>query len=175
MTGFEILDTAVKVGLGALISGCSTYWVAKANALSNQKAERQRRHHDLLEKCAEQIESFSHTMLRYWALISEQTKNRANDLDLSPHRRDELDRVKVELFNSFSELTSAEAKLLLLGHKQCQWHLRSFGECAREVRRRAYDGNKELDNKEMESLRHEFLQARTELFDSLSSAYKVEA
>ena len=175
MTLLEILDTAVKVGLGALITACSAYWIAKANALSNRKADRQTRHHDLLEQSAEQIESFSHTMLRYWALITEQVRNREKALDLAPHRRQELDRTKAELFNSFSELTSAESKLLLLGHKECQSHLRSFGDCSREIRRRAFDGNQDLNTEDMESMRDNFLQERASLFDALATAYKTDA
>jgi hypothetical protein len=45
LTKLEILDTAVKVGLGALITGFTTYFIAKLNhdkTANKEKAERLR-------------------------------------------------------------------------------------------------------------------------------------
>ena len=71
MTYLEVIDTAIKVGLGALISGLSAYWMSKSKTNDDLRRERLTRHHGLLEKSAEQIENFSHSMLRYWALVVE--------------------------------------------------------------------------------------------------------
>ncbi|MFW1433713.1 hypothetical protein ACEV94_22605 [Vibrio parahaemolyticus] len=56
----EIIDTAVKIGLGALISGVTTWKVTKLQHKNDN--EKLRRTHKLesLESVAEQVEIFSH-------------------------------------------------------------------------------------------------------------------
>lgn len=174
MTLVDVLDTVVKIGLGALISGASAYWLTKAKATSDLRAERLRRHHTLLEQCAEQIESFSHVLFRYWALIAEHVRNKAAGSELLPHRREELEKTKGELFNAFSSLTSAEAKLLLLGHKNVQEQLRVFGELAKAVRQKAWDGNDKLTSTQMDEYRRDLLSERAKLFELLSEGYRRE-
>src|SRR5882672_11193353 len=107
VTPLEVIDTAVKVGLGAAISGLSAYWMGKSKARDDLRRERLTRHHGLLEKSAEQIESFSHVILRYWALMIEWVRARDQGFVLEPHRAEELAKSKAELFNAFSDLTSA--------------------------------------------------------------------
>ena len=174
MTYLEVIDTAVKVGLGALISGISTYWMAKSKNSDDLKRERLLRHHNLLEKSAEQIENFSHVSMRYWALIVEWVRNREQKLELAPHRSEELTKTKVELFDAFSDLTSAESKLLLLGHVEAQKLLRNYGELAKRMRRHAYDGNKSLTEAQMDEYRTKLLEAREKLFKELSQIYRGE-
>ncbi|PPD11977.1 hypothetical protein [Methylophilus sp.] len=135
MSYLEVIDTAVKVGLGALISGLSTYFLTKSKSRDDLKRERLFRHHGLLEKSAEQIENFSHIFLRYWALLIEHVRNRKLDIHMTTQRKNELAKVKIDLFDAFSDLTSAESKLLLLGHTEAQKLLRDYGELAKRIRR----------------------------------------
>ena len=174
VTYLEVIDTAVKVGLGALISGVSTYWMAKSKNRDDLRRERLLRHHGLLEKSAEQIENFSHVAMRYWALIVEWVRNRDQKLDLAPHRNEELTKTKAELFDAFSDLTSAESKLLLLGHTEAQKFLRNYGDLAKRMRRHAYDGNKSLTEPQMDEYRAQLLEAREKLFNELSRIYRSE-
>lgn len=174
MTYLEVIDTAVKVGLGALISGASAYWMAKNKTRDDFRRERLIRHHGLLEKSAEQIENFSHVTLRYWALIVEWVRVRDQKLEFSSQKSDELTKTKIEFFNAFSDLTSAESKLLLLGHTEAQKLLRKFGEVAKHVRRYAFDGNMSLTESKMEEYRSQLLDAREKLFNELSSIYRSE-
>ena len=174
MTYLEVIDTAVKVGLGALISGVSTYWMAKSKNRDDLTRERLFRHQGLLEKSAEQIENFSHVSMRYLALIVEWVRNRDQKLDLAPHRNEELTKTKAELFDAFSDLTSAESKLLLLGHGDAQKLLRDYGDLARRMRRHAYDGNKSITEAQMEDYRSQLLEAREKLFNELSRIYRSE-
>jgi len=174
VTPLEVIDTAVKVGLGAAISGLSAYWMGKSKARDDLRRERLTRHHGLLEKSAEQIESFSHVILRYWALMIEWVRARDQGFVLQPHRAEELAKSKAELFNAFSDLTSAEAKLLLLGHAEAQKRLRIFGELSKQIRREAFEGNKSLTEQKMEDFRTQLLTAREALFSEVSRIYRSE-
>ena len=174
MTYLEVIDTAIKVGLGALISGLSAYWMSKSKTNDDLRRERLTRHHGLLEKSAEQIENFSHSMLRYWALVVEWVRYKDKSTQMPPNRAEELSKAKTELFNTFSDLTSAESKLLLLGHTEAQQLLRSFGDIAKHVRRHAWDGDKSLSEAQMEIFRSQLLEAREKLFNELSRIYRTE-
>ena len=174
MNYLDVIDTAVKVGLGALISGFTTFWLSKEKSRDDVKRERLARHHGLLEKSAEQIETFSHVLLRYWALITEWVRLRDLKQSLSTKRAEELVSTKAELFHGFSELTSAESKLLLLGHSDAQKLLRSYGELAKKFRREAFDGNNALTDPQMEEFRNQLLAAREALFNEISRVYRRE-
>lgn len=63
MTYLEIIDTAVKIGLGALISGASTYLVAKHNHQRELKKLSFQRRLDSLEKASELAEKFINAWL----------------------------------------------------------------------------------------------------------------
>lgn len=175
MVLLDVIDTAVKVGLGALISGVSAYWMAKSKSRDDLRRERLVRHHGLLENSAEQIENFSHITMRYWALIVEWVRNKEQKLELAPHRAEELKKVKAELFDAFKDLTSAESKLLLLGHSEAQRLLRNYGDAVGHIRRNAYDGNKALTEAEMDGYRAQLLDTREKLFNELSRIYRGES
>ncbi|WP_146012888.1 hypothetical protein [Herbaspirillum sp. BH-1] len=174
MTYLEVLDTAVKVGLGALISGVATYWMAKLKTRDDMRRERLQRHQGLLENCAEQIEGFSHVFLRYWAAIVEIVRLREQKIEMSEKKAEELHKTKSELFNSYSDLTSAESKLLLLGHVEAQRLIREMGDLTKSIRRTAWEGNTKLTEIEMEESRKKFLAAREKLFAALSLIYRSE-
>ncbi|MCG8067976.1 MAG: hypothetical protein JAY84_08920 [Candidatus Thiodiazotropha taylori] len=56
-TALDIVDTAVKIGLGALISGFATYFVTKRNNTHEIFKEQHLRRLDLLEKLSISIQS----------------------------------------------------------------------------------------------------------------------
>lgn len=173
-TAWEVIDTAVKVGLGALISGLTTYWVTKAKTKDELRKERLQRHQALLEQAAGQIEDSSHTFLRYWALVTEWVRNSKKGVELLPQRREELERTKQTYFDCFKEMASAESKLLLLGHTEAHGLLREYGELAVDFRRKAVDGNNDLTEEVMEQFRRQLLHARARLFGALSAIYRKE-
>lgn len=174
MTYLEVIDTAVKVGLGALISGASGYWMAKSKTHEDARRERLNRHHSLLETSAEQIENFSQVLMRYWALIVECVRTRDQGLMWTPDRFEELTKVKVEIVTAFCDLTSAESKFLLMGYGDAQQLLRHYGDLARRFRRSAWEGNKSLTELQLDEYRSQMLDAREKLFKELSNIYRKE-
>ena len=67
ITILQIIDTAVKIGLGALISGIAAYLVTKTTHREEARKLRSRRRSDLFEQVAEQVEEATHVALKYWA------------------------------------------------------------------------------------------------------------
>lgn len=172
VSALEIIDTAVKVGLGALISGAAAYLIEKGRRAEGMARDRLSRKNDLLERTAEQIEDFSHVILRFWALMLEFVRARNLGVTLSDKKLGELGAAERALFDAFKELTSAESKLMLLGHVKAQKLLRAYGDAIGTMRRTAYRSNEELTEDQMQAFRSDMLKAREELFVELSSVYK---
>lgn len=171
-TTIEVIDTAVKIGLGGAITLLGTIAVAKLNHGHEHAKEKRKRHYDALESVGADVEEITHVSLRYWALIIEWVRNNEQDLDLTDKRKDELEKTKDDLFNQFKCLTVAESKLLLLGLNESASLVREYGEFLKKMRRNYYYEKEGLTEQEMDDVRDELLTKRQALFTSISSVYK---
>lgn len=171
-TAIEIIDTAVKIGLGGAITLLSTIFVTKLNHKHDHDKEKSKRYYDALESVGADVEEITHIVLKYWALIIEWVRNDKQGLDLTEKRKDELEKTKEDLFNQFKSLTVAESKLLLLGLEEPAKLLREYGEYLKKLRRNYYYEKASLTEAEMDAVREELLSKRQTLFKALSEAYK---
>jgi uncharacterized protein Yka (UPF0111/DUF47 family) len=64
---FDIIDTTVKIGLGASISGATAYFIARYNYLKESKREYIKRRLDILETAIEKGDTY---VIRLFELIS---------------------------------------------------------------------------------------------------------
>lgn len=55
----DVLDSAVKIGLGALISGIATYSVTRLRYRQEARQSIDKRRHELIEKAAADLEEFN--------------------------------------------------------------------------------------------------------------------
>jgi len=60
----DVIDTAVKVGLGAAISGLATYWITRLNHDSDRRKEAAKRVHETLVQITERIERYLESLSR---------------------------------------------------------------------------------------------------------------
>ena len=67
----EIVDTAVKIGLGALITGSATYIITKLNHDKDLEKQTIRRRRELLEQIATNVEHFTNSYRRYFLVSLE--------------------------------------------------------------------------------------------------------
>ena len=174
ITALDVIDSAVKIGLGAALSGIGALTLAHINRKHETTKELSSRRRQLLEIIAEQVESFSHVVLRYWGLTTEWVRRTAKGEAMPADRRQLWEAVRSELSLAFRDLTSAEAKLLLLGEKRAQRLLRAYGDLVVDRRQRAYLGNHSLSEQQLQDDRLAILQAREALFDELSERYTGE-
>lgn len=171
-TAIEVVDTAIKIGLGGLIGFIGTYTVTKLNHSHDSNKERSKRHFDALEQVASHIEEFSHVALKYWALVVECVRVENNGKTWPKERSDQLDLVKVEYFTEAKNVTVAESKLLLLGLTTATEKLGIYTEFLKALRRKYYVGKSGLTENEMDEVRKELLQLRQDFFNELSISYK---
>jgi hypothetical protein len=170
VTWLEIVDSAVKIGLGALIAGVSSWALARNQYVHELRKSKVTREFELLKDIAEKVERFTHSALKYWAISAEWHKARRTDPE-APKSTNLLSTQK-ELFGRFNELTSAEAFLLLLGRKGAQAQLRAYGEHVMTYRRAVSRAAKPMSDGEIDDYRSYILRARESFFEQLNAMYR---
>jgi hypothetical protein len=171
-TVIEVIDTAIKIGLGGLIGFVGTYTVTKLNHSYYSNKDKSKRHYDALEQVASHIEEFSHVALKYWALVVECVRVEKDGKTWPKERSDKLDVVKAEYFSEAKNVTVAESKLFLLGLSTASEKLGIYTEFLKVLWRKYYVGKSGLTEKEMDEAHEELLKLRQEFFNELSIAYK---
>jgi hypothetical protein len=172
VTSIEIVDTAIKIGLGALISGFGAYLVAKLNHNKDAEKARIQRRRELLEAVAEQVELFTQAYLKHWAFITNWLTFEPLGKPITEESEKDFRSIGEELNNSFKDLISAESKLLLLGETKCQRLLREYGESAKVYRDTALVDRRTLTKEFLKEYRKEFLDKRETFFSELSNVYR---
>ena len=168
---WSIIDTAVKIGLGALISGFATYRVTKLNHDNSLEKARSDRQRELLEEISSQVELFSNSVLKYWAYMIEHVRYKHSEKDAPDDLKPRIDQAAIDLFDRYTELASAEGKLILIGAEEAQSLVRDYGEYIKEFRKASWQGNHSLTESDLDKSRIEILEKRKKLYQSLRSAY----
>lgn len=173
ITPIDVIDSAVKIGLGALISGLATYWLAKVNYDKTIQKERAQRKRELLEGIAQEVASFDQVALRYWQKTINWILYTPETEPMSAEFRTHLISMGDQFSDAFKDLRSAEAKLLLLGEGECQTLIRGYWDCVEfynvdQVASRAYKVDAlELYKKELQKKRDEFFRALSAVYTSV--------
>jgi hypothetical protein len=166
ITPIDVLDTAVKIGLGAIITGLATYWVAKANRHKTVERERAQRKRDLLEVVAEQTARFDQFALGYWEKVANWLAFTPRTEPMPETLKAELSKLESEISGGYKDLKSAEAKLLLLGEAKCQRLLRDYGEFV-TIYRQDVIGARNLEVEDPREYKEQLRQRREKFLNEL--------
>ena len=173
IAAFELIDTGMKVGLGAFISWFTTYWFTGVKFRQSRQQQRMDHHRELMQDVARQAEQVHHVFMKYFELIHEYITATKARYDWPQSRRAELYLVVDEMVASFNDLTSAESKLLLLNEKKLYKCLRKFRTRVVFFRRHFYIDKKDLSEQEAADIKREISKLREEFFDALSEKYAM--
>ncbi len=167
----DVLDSAVKIGLGALISGLATYWLAKTNHYKTVEKERAQHKRDLIEVIAQQVASHDQVVHRYrsvgvnWLHFTSKTEA------MSDAKSEELRKLAAEFHETKKEIIGAEAKLLLLGEMKFYEILREYALSSLIIRLDVI-ANRQVTVDQMEEYKADIRQKRDAFFNQLSDAYR---
>jgi hypothetical protein len=167
----DIVDTAVKIGLGALISSITTYWVTKLNLKKTADKEKAEKHRQMIEEVAENIERLFALLFSFRAGIHDWVSARNKGVELPKERYESILSTQRSIPSAYKEITSSEAKLLLINAKAAQLLVRKFGHDISDCRKHVFIGNKELKLEEVEAFRDTLLKNREDIFLELSKAF----
>lgn len=168
----DVVDSAVKIGLGAAISGLATYVTMSAKSSQEIHRETIRRDREIIEEAAEQTERFTNVTLRLWGVAVDRLRYKEQGREISDDFENKTRAASSEILAAVTSLSSAEAKLLLLGHKESQILLREYGEFSIRFVRTNWMKVPDMDSEKLELKKQEILEMRRTLFESLSNDYR---
>ncbi len=168
-TIWQIIDTSIKIGIGAIISLllCSILMMRRNNTqnntpkLSNRKLE-------ILETISADVGNISHIFSKYSTLVVESIRYGAQ---WPTSRRQELDAISLELVSEFRKLADAEAKLLMLGEKTLEKNLRMYGARIAHFRKNVYVGRQDIEESDIAALKKDINLLREQFYEFLSRKY----
>ena len=166
MTGLEILDTAIKIGLGALMTGIIAFLNQKTNIKASIAKDKLEYNRKTLTQISSDIEEINHLVLKIWAIFEFETKQGHIDKSKTLER---LDPLRNNLFNDFHLLSKNEGLLLLHGYTQQQEKLRVYGELLGKFNSYTLFRNGSINVEATANFKVEMLEARKNLYLSLNS------
>jgi len=172
-TWIEIADTAIKIGLGAALSGISAFLINRQSHNKDIEKENHSRNKETLESLTLNIEELTHALLKYWSYILDWAKNNEKGVEVSKEKTELITEFRREVFNLFKGLTNCEGRLLLIGCVEQQKKLREYGTLISEFYRYASRNNEEIKISELEAWRTKILEAREQLYSSLNKSYRA--
>ncbi len=164
---WQLIDTSLKVGLGAIIVGIFS-WLLTHRRSTPQAYSRINRRLVLFEDVSKDVGNVNHIFAKYSSLIIESTRY---GLRWPQARKDELDRINSELVASFTKLSDAESKLLMLGEKTMEKVLRLYGAKIAHFRKHVYVGRADISDEEIAQIKREITKLREQFYDMLSRKY----
>mgnify|MGYP003604416092 FL=1 len=167
MTLLEILDTSIKIGLGALITGVIAYFNQKANISASMIKDNLQFNRNLLTSISADIEEINHLILKMWSIFENETKKTPVDQTKILER---LDPLRKSLFNDFRLLSKNEGLLLLHGYTEQQEKLRFYGELLGKFNSYTLFKSDSVDIQKTSEYRIKILAARKELYQSLNQS-----
>lgn len=172
MEPIEVIDTAVKVGLGALISGITTYLVTYANHNSDKKKEKSKRTHEALINITEKMESYFECLSRCIANVDGLIKSGVSpgtfpDKHFAVYRKaDEL------LVDARKEFSSAYSRLRLIGEDQAARCISVLHDFENRFRMKLVFDRLLPTQAELDATRAELTIIKDGIFKELNAAYK---
>ena len=167
MTLVEILDTSIKIGLGALITGVIAYFNQKANISASMIKDNLQFNRNLLTSISADIEEINHLILKMWSIFEFEAKKTPVDQTKILER---LDPLRKSLFNDFRLLSKNEGLLLLHGYTEQQEKLRFYGELLGKFNSYTLFKSDSVDIQKTSEYRIKILAARKELYQSLNQS-----
>ncbi len=162
----DIIDTVVKIIVGAVVGGLAIYYLLKEK-LDQQQRNKSLRRIDLLEEVAQHIGRVTHVFSKYASLINEVSGQSER---MSSKQQQELDALGHELVEVYEEVSMAESKLLLLGEKRLEKAMKLYTSKIALYRKQFYPG-RFSGREELSNARKEINQMREQFYDILSERY----
>lgn len=164
---WQLIDTSIKVGLGAAIVGAFAWFLVRRNQ-SPRTVSRLNRRMELFEDISRDVGNVNHIFSKYSSLVIESTRY---GLSWPQARKDELDNINKDLVAEFKKLADAEAKLLMLGEKAMEKTLRLYGAKIAHFRKHVYVGRLDIGEEEISQLKRDIARLRESFYDMLSRKY----
>ena len=167
LTPIDVIDSAVKIGLGALISGIVTYQLAKA---SYQK-ERAQAKKSMIESVARQVARFDQQAARYWQVVINWLDATPVNEDMSADKQTEIKTLEDQVSDGFAELRDAGMMLRLHREPKSQELLTEYANSVKTYRIKSI-AKREIGIEALRQYYDAFRQKRETFLVELCDAYE---
>lgn len=171
MTWPEVADSAVKIGLGALVGGGFSLALARLTQRHEFRKLALERRWTLLQQVQLEVTDFSVAISAFWASTRNAAYRRDASQPLSAVEQRELKELENKAFAAFGALATPRSKLLLLGEKDADAALGKYRESCDAFFRVAELSNPKSTQEQLDALRADMLDKRTAAYDAISTAY----
>jgi hypothetical protein len=139
VTELEIIDTAIKIGLGAIISGITNYLITKKsheNDLSKSLVSEKK---DLLLNCVKKLESGTSYINNCF-----ETVDRLIKLNV-PHNDPKFLESLKDLTSAFNKLKEARVLCYLIGQKDLAEYINKYLDLLEQIKQHMYEKQENYD------------------------------
>lgn len=168
-------DSAVKIGLGALLGGAFGVWVAWLNNKSQVRNGYLERRREILEAVVESVDLAANSASLYWANLANAVYIRDKGEDIPESDLEELKKLENKFFLAFTKLNSSSAKLLMLGETSAEEKLAALRECFNGFFQIANLKNDKCTKQSLIEHKDSMTDTRREFFSQISNAYCHDA
>ncbi len=162
----DLLETVIKILIGALIGGVSLYVVLRDRLRQQDKAKVQRRM-VMLEQVSQHIGKVSHVFGKYASLVTEIGVKKER---MAAKQEQELTDLSNELVEVYEEVSVAEAKLLMLGEKRLEKAMKLYTTKMAQFRKQFYPG-RYSNAEDLTAAKRDIGKMRDQFYDVLSERY----
>ncbi|RFC38298.1 MAG: hypothetical protein DID90_2727552661 [Candidatus Nitrotoga sp. LAW] len=170
-TWVDVADSAVKIGLGALIGGTFGVWVAWLNNSIQAKKALNERRRQIIELVIESVDSACNAASLYWSNLGNGVYKRDKGEKLTDADKAQLDSLQSKFFESFTVLNSSGAKLLLLGENDAETQLQELRTALDAFFKIANIDGKKCTSDALASHKEAISTKRRIFYSTLSNAY----
>ena len=167
----SVADTAVKIGLGALIGGWFTIWTLRLNQRHDLVKQRLERRFNLLQEAQLEVSGFAGIMSTYWANTRNAAHIRDRDGGASEAMRQELEEEEKKVFTAFADLSTSRGKILLVGEKEACAALAQLHEACSSLFRIAHIDSEKCTVAALDEARKNIEQRRADFYDRMAEAF----
>jgi hypothetical protein len=168
--GIEVIDSAVKIGLGACIAGLASYFTTRTTLKRAAKAEYTKRRRDLLERVINLLIDFDkiyrHQKALYDTFCSSTSEEERETL------RKEFAALDEQLRVAFEKFADASGFLSIIGETAADRALDEYWDAANKWYETDLPTEEGVDET-LELLRHSVVAKRDALMKLVATAYKV--
>lgn len=168
----DVIDTAVKVGLGAAISGIATYQVTRLNHKSDKNKELAKRRVELLTFSIEKLEIYFEAYSRCYARLSGILRNGTPAGPFPAEKFKYYKELDDDLIKTRGNRAIASSRLRLIGQMEAADLVDKINGAEKKLRDLVIFEKQIPSREELESIKTEFNNIRNSLFALLALAFE---
>jgi len=172
LTWIQVVDSAMKIGLGALISGVATYWVTRSSHSREIEKQAILRKKELIEKISQEFEIFWNSYREYSIESLEYIRRIKTTDDIPSSLFDQLKKTSENVREKINNLSTAQSLMLLLDDEASNKIIEQFAIKTEKYMKDTADPVKVESIKALAGYHNEVLSIRADFYKKLSALYK---